>query len=220
MRDDFFYNASFTMFSGPRLHGFSTSNISAYKATLTQYLERVSEAAEEDTLSNSSKRGRRRDLHTSSNSDIPVELKWKHWGNVTDKCPGLSADVTYTLDMIFIRYNRSLHRLCIVTRHHLKDQRDILLKSVVVIANAAPEVLDVCRYWIAKQFDTALVPFEMDQRVILKEYDRYLKASSRASGFGTDSELWFGVQDSYSKKLREIVIAVSGQDLPAYLANG
>lgn len=201
IRDDFFFNASLTLFSGPRMHGFSSSKIGEYKKTLVEFLTRVQEASEEPEIN----KGK-------------VELKWKHWGNMSDH-PGLSSDVTYSVEMVFIRYNRTLHRLCIITRHHLKNKLEILRHSVVVLANATPEVLDVCRYWMAKEFDTMLTPFEINQDAMFLEYDTYLRTSSRASGFGTDSELVFSVEDSFSKKLRDITIAVSGQDLPGYLAN-
>lgn len=202
VRDDFFFNASFTLLSGPRMHGFTAAHISDYKKTLLEYLQRVSETSDLD-----------------EDQKGQVELKWKHWGSMRNH-PGVSENVTYSLDMIFIRYNRTLHRLCVVTRHHLKDRLEILKNSIVVMANATPEVLDVYKYWMVKQFDTALVPFIIARKVMFNEYDLYLKGSARASGFGTDSELVFAVQEEHSKKLKEVTVAVSGQDLPGYLANG
>lgn len=206
IRDDFFFNASLTILSGPRLHGFKANDISLYKSTLIGYLTRIQEGSED--FSDTQPR------HTKGD----IQLKWKHWGSLKDHV-GLSTRVTYSLDMVFIQFNRTLHRFCIITRHHLESHVDILRHSVVVMANATSEVLDVCRYWMSKQFDTMLTPFEIDQKMLYNEYDLYLKSTIRQSGFGTDSELIFSVGDSLTKKLRHITIAVSGQDLPGYFAN-
>lgn len=202
VRDDFFFNASFTLFSGPFLHEFKTASIPAYKKTLLAYLQRVSEASDLDD-----------DLKGT------IELKWKRWGSMAGHT-GLSPDVQYSVDMLFIRYNRSLHRLCIITRNHLKNRLEKMRHGTVVLANGTPEVLDVCRYWISKQFDASLIQFNISQDVLFNEYDRYLRASARASGFGMDSELVFTVEDTVSKKLKDLTITVSGTDLPNYLANG
>lgn len=148
-RDEFFLNASFTIFSGSNIANHNPLFLNLVKR-LQHYLNVVFESASK----------------ASSSNYLPIQVKLKSWDYTF-------SERQYAIKMIYIRYMDTLHRFCFITR---RGRRPSL--GGTIFANASAEVLDVFRFSIFKSLGCTIAPITISKERILDIYDTYTKLTS------------------------------------------
>lgn len=148
-RDEFFFNASFTIFSG--------SNIANNDPFFLKFVKRL-EHCLNVVFESTSK--------ALSSNYLPIQVKLKSWHYTL-------SERQYAIKMIYIRYMDTLHRFCFITR---LDRGPNL--GGTIFANASGEVLDVFRFSVFKFLACATAPITISKERILNIYDTYTQLTS------------------------------------------
>lgn len=187
-RDEFFLNASFTIFSGSALTNYNSNTFPTYLTKLQQYLKIVFESTPEASTSNY----------------LPIQVKHKHWEyNYEGR--------QYSIKMVYIRYMETLHRFCIITRQTKRPDPEC-----VVFSNASAEVLEVFRYSLLNLFGCSTVPITISKTIMLGLYEKYISLNANLAEY-QDSEILFDTDTSSNGKLKTLTIGVTGSDVPNFL---
>lgn len=195
--EDFFYDVPITVLKGPSLYLFNKEYLPNYRDSLQEFLiaSKESPAATTESLYHGSSKNDATTSKLGALSGIDpknIKIKWKHEDELT--VPGISADVSYSADMVFVRLGRNnVQWFCLLTRLHIlresreerqRQQRhnqskkpfshiDYLTQKVVLITNARSQILSIFTEWLSQSFDALFKPIPLlSTEFMLLQYNR------------------------------------------------